>query len=194
MTTYETLVQKLPEMAKVVNEFKGDSAQAEALRALIATIEGVPAPPQTNGTAHKPAARSGNVPPAAPREKGKSTPRRGAEIGLIPDNFLFPEGKPSVKQFVEQKKPVKQGELLVALVYYMEQIAKVEAITLSHVYTAIKTIGQKPPASLRERLKDEKSRANRLDTADSNNIKTTRTGRDFVDHDLPRASNGAEGK
>ncbi len=93
-----------------------------------------------------------------------------------------------MKQFVEEKKPRKQGELLVVLVYYMEQIARVESITLSHVYTAIKTIGQKPPASLRERLKDEKSRGNRLETADSNNIKTTRTGRDFVDHDLPRAN------
>lgn len=104
---------------------------------------------------------------------------------MLPDDSLYPEGKPSVKSFVEQKSPKTQGERLVVLVYFMEVIAGVKGISLSHVYTALKTIGFKPPASLRERLKDEKSRANRIETSDSNDIRMTRTGRDFVEHDLP---------
>jgi len=185
---YATLVEKLPEMAKIVNAFTGEAAQAEALRALMGAAFGDGVPIVTK----EPFTSPPDLPASVRKPTKQGTSRKSADIDLLDDAFLFPAGQPSIKQFVEGKVIETQGDLLTAVVYYMARIAKVEAITLSHVYTALKAVGKKPPASLRERLKDEKTKHNRLDTSDRDNIKITRTGIDFVEHDLVPNDTAAE--
>lgn len=102
-------------------------------------------------------------------------------------NFKLP-GKPSLKDFIADKKPKEEGgELVTILVYYMQKILGIENLTADHVYTAYKEAGVKVPTALNQSMKNIRSRQGWLDTSDMNNIRTTIKGDNLVEIDLPRA-------
>lgn len=181
-TKYEELISKLPEIAKVVNEFNSPEAQQRAFDLLAASL-GVSAPtPTAPGT-------DTNQRNDKPKGKGSPKKPKSSVSGpkMLGELVLSPTGKKSFKEFAAEKKPGSSAEKSLVAVYYLEQILEVKGITADHVYTAYRTVGWRPPANPRNQLQVVKSRKAWIETADMDDIKTTHLGRTYVEHDLPKA-------
>ncbi len=99
---------------------------------------------------------------------------------------LHPKGKPPLKAFVADKNPTNQDERITVCVYYMCKILELTFITSHHVYTCLKHIGVRTPNDLPEALRKIASRKGYVDTTKGTDLKTTNTGNNLVEHELPR--------
>ncbi len=179
-SNYDELIGKLPEIAKVVNEFDSPEAQQRAFDLLAASL-GIAADPQPNeGESIKARAKKN----AKPKETKPRSPSTGPK--MLGDLVLNPSGKQSFKDFAKEKNPTSNFERSVVAVYYLEQVLEVNGITADHVFTAYKSVGWRPPSDPRNNLQVVKSKHAWIETQNMDAIATTYRGRTFVEHDLPK--------
>lgn len=93
----------------------------------------------------------------------------------------------SLRSFYEAKKPANAMESNAVFVYYLQMIAGVGPITLSHIYSCYKNVGARIPAALRQSLADTAFHKGYIDTSSFDSIKLATPGENFVEQDLPRA-------
>lgn len=128
--------------------------------------------------------------PSVERQRGKaSRAKKSPSYSFVKDLNLRPEGKPSLRQFYGEKKPSDQQQLLTVIVYYLYRILEIENVSVNHVYTGLKElteVGVRVPNDIPQRLRDTSTRKGWLDTSDANALKTTVSGDNFVEHDLPK--------
>lgn len=114
---------------------------------------------------------------------------------LIGDLNFKPEGKVSLRDFVESKNPSDSGgEVNAVVVYYLQKILGLDNITPDHVYTAYKHVERKVPTALIQSLKDAARRKGWVDVRNMNSIKVTIGGENFIEHDLPTKDKTADVK
>ena len=94
---------------------------------------------------------------------------------LIKDLVLAPRGKPSVKEFAAEKCPTNGKEKCLVGVYYLRDMAELEAVSSDHVYTFFKFVGWRIPSDLVNTLQQAGSEG-WLDTASKAEIKVTHMG------------------
>ena len=105
---------------------------------------------------------------------------------IVKDLDLSGKGKSSsLRDFFKEKAPASAMENNVVFVYYLSQTMKVPKITLDHIYTCYKNVGQRVPAALRQSVLDSSFRKGWLDTKSMDDIKLPTIGENFVEHDLP---------
>lgn len=199
---FDRLTEAMPRMAEAVNAFTLEDNQRVALQALLAAA-GVPA--NSSAVAGAPASLS-VVPPLpqeAPREvpdeiqpetttdsehakpKRPRTTAAKRTYARVKDINFRPENKISLRDFVAQKAPTNQDEKNLVFVFYLEEHLEISGIEVGHVLSAYDEMGMKPPGIPDNSLMVTASRKRWLDTSDMKAIRTTHSGRNVVQHDMP---------
>jgi len=129
------------------------------------------------------------------KSKGRTNrQRKFPAYSFVNDLNLRPEGKPSLREFYEEKKPADNQQLLTVIVYYLHRVLGTESVSVNHVYTSLKglsDLGVRVPPDIPNILRKTSNRKGWLDSSDSDNLRTTVPGDNFVEQDLPRAKSQA---
>lgn len=192
---FDDILKRLPEIAAAVNEFKDPELQRRAFETLMSAAglvspgSSIPASSSSEKNKHSREKKKETINPT--RNKGGA--KRNPDQYQIVDVDLHPEGLASLRSFFEQKKPKSDPEKYSCIVYYMLNIAEIQAVNVDHVFTAFKQLGLKVP-NIRGGLQNTRARHGWVDFKASGPITLTRIGANFVEHELPRHSEGGNGK
>jgi len=181
------LLQKIPEIAKAVNEFQSPELQKRAFEALM-TAAGADL-----GITDRQAAKETQRETRATRKRSdearKSGSRRSGDSFKIVDVDLHPPKELPLKAFFAEKSPKTDPEKYACVVYYMRKYAGISDVTHDHIYTAFKHLGLKVP-NIQIGLNNTRVRHGWLSFSGSSPINLTRIGENFVEHELPRGLDG----
>lgn len=117
----------------------------------------------------------------------KSRPRASKE-NYIPVKNLNLTGNgqdKSLKDFYKDKGPKTFYDKNVVFVYYLKKIAKVEKVTLEHIFTCYVDVGSSKPNAFKQSIADTSSRKGWLDTSSFENIDISIRGENRVEQELP---------
>ena len=182
------LLERMPEIATVVNAFKSDAAQARALEALVAAFIGPEPTRSGNGISRPPAIRRWPKKTTKPaRDDTKQAPRRrrgsAANPRLVKDLDLKPKSGQSFKEFAADKVPTNNSEKEALAVYFLVETTGMDSgITADYVYTCFQDAGWKTPVGLANSMSVTAHKKGWLDTADMGNVQITTRGRNLVEH------------
>ena len=196
----DRLTEAMPKMAEAVNAFTLKDNQRLALQALLAAA-GVASGP---ALAPEAPARLTMLPdlqpeessdekdtapeasePAAPKPTRVRKPAGKRSFARVKDINFRPEGKVSLRDFWAEKKPTNNHEKNLVIVYYLEEYLDVTAIGVGHVLAAYDEVGVKSPAIPDNSLMVTASQKSWLDTSDMKAVKTTHSGRNTIQYDMP---------
>ena len=181
--SFNLLMEALPRIAETVKQLP-EALQPQAFQALLEEFRGSqPRRPRTKQ------AKAREVP--AEPSKATRRPKRKRTRGptVRKDLDLRPNGKTPLLEFAESKEPKNNYDRNVVSVYYLRRIADTEIVSIDHVFTCYREMGWREPADLANSLALTASKKGFLDTSTSKDIKLTPTGRNHVEHDLPRKKN-----
>jgi hypothetical protein len=199
---FDRLTEAMPKMAEAVNAFTLKDNQRLALQALL-TAAGVPTGPTLAPEAPAPLTVVPDLQPEEPSGESDTTaaasepaaetakpkrvrkPAGKKSFARVRDINFRPEGKVSLRDFWAQKEPTNNHEKNLVIVYYLEEYLEVTAIEVGHVLTAYDEVGVKSPAIPDNSLMVTASQKNWLDTSDMKAIKTTHSGRNTIQYDMP---------
>lgn len=100
--------------------------------------------------------------------------------------------KQDLKSFYTEKSPGPALEKNLVFVYYLQKIAKVQAIGVDHVYSCYKDVKAKVPENLKQSLLNTAFSKGWIDTKSMDNMTVTVPGENFVEHDLPKVKEKIE--
>jgi len=114
------------------------------------------------------------------KKKGsaKSTPT------FMVDLDFLPSGEESLDDFYKKFKVVSNQERNLIFIYYLQEVMKEPAITISHVFSCYKHLRLKIP-SFPQTLTDTKHLKGWIETANFNELRVTRNGSNYLEHDKP---------
>lgn len=115
-------------------------------------------------------------------KKKKSKP---PSYTFVKDLNLRPDGKSGLREFYNEKGPKSQQERITVVLYYLYRTLQTPSITCNHLYTAIKEVSVRIPQFLQQTLHNISNRKGWIDASNTDNLKTTVPGDNFVEHDLP---------
>jgi hypothetical protein len=118
-----------------------------------------------------------------PRGTGKKVDRN-AGLNLVPDLNFRPSGKPSLKEFVDDKNSNSDVETVLVIVHYMQHIMSLAKVSPAHVMTGFKEIGKAIPVDLKQTIRNIKRLKGWLKFTDIEDIRTTTQGDNFVEHEM----------
>ncbi|HEY4113030.1 MAG TPA: hypothetical protein VGM17_03125 [Rhizomicrobium sp.] len=121
-----------------------------------------------------------------PRGTGKKTDRNSG-LTLVPNLNFRPGGNPTLKEFIDAKKPSNDRETTLALVYFMQHTMALEKIGPSHVLTGFKEAGTSIPVDLRQTIRNVKTQRMWLNFSDIEDLRTTTQGDNFVEHEMGKS-------
>lgn len=186
--SFDDILKRMPEIAKVVNEFQTPELQVKAFHALmkaaglhIGADEPSVAPSPEVGM--KPQRRSRGKPSATTKMRPRE--RHSRDEYSIVDVNLHPDGQPSLKDFFREKKPKTDPQKYICIIHYMRNHAGVEAVSTNHIYTAFKQLGQKVP-NIQQGLRNTRARYAWVQFTGRGCVALTRIGENAVEHELPR--------
>lgn len=202
---FDRLLSEMPRISEAVNAFTSEKAQRIALRALVhaaglaensgaapaalsvvtpIVTEQVPQADDMNGPA-EPDAGAGTAAKPNGRTKTTRKPSNKKNYPRVKDINFRPDGKPTLREFYAEKAPASFLEKNLTFVYYFEKYMEVEEITVAHVLAAYDEIPEKSPADPENSLTVTAHRKRWLDTANLKAIRTTHSGRNMVEYDMP---------
>ena len=120
------------------------------------------------------------------QEKKQRQARKGVTYTLLGNLDLRPDGKPSLKDYFAEKSPRDQQEQTAVFVYYLSRVLGETKLNVNHLYTCFKQVEKRVPTNILLVARNTANRKGWVDTSDSNDIKTTTQGENFVEHDLPK--------
>lgn len=125
--------------------------------------------------------------PAASKPTTSSAKKRGKppSYSFVKELNLYPNGKPSLREFFNQKDPKSQQERITVVLYYLYRMLETPKITCHHLFTALKEVGVRIPQFLPQTLHNISNRKGWIDSSNTDDLKTTVPGDNFVEHDLP---------
>lgn len=113
--------------------------------------------------------------------------RSALQLAVIKDLNLKKEGGTvSLRDFYSQKMPEVFSEQNAVFVYYLNRMKDIDGITPSHIFTCYKEVSARVPGAFYQSLLDTARKKGWIDTRDTNQIKITTVGENFVEHDLPK--------
>jgi hypothetical protein len=204
---FDALLKRMGEIASAVNAFSSEAVQGQAFIALIRAFHNnvsaatLPSHDEVLGSEVSSAENEHHESRSSIDERESKTRRSKrrdsaapSKIELIKDLDLRPKGKMSFADFVAKKQPQSNEDKYAVVVYYLEQILGLSAVSESHIATVFRmTQGWREPENLSAGLRMAASRKATIDTSERTAIKTTPHGRNFVEHDLPANSNKIAG-
>ncbi|TCC52136.1 hypothetical protein E0H73_40070 [Kribbella pittospori] len=201
----DELLDRMPQIAEVVEKFSSESVQSEVFRALMSAF-GVASGPSGEADADPGALAVDPLPPsgaagaksvqsaAGPAQK---SPTKKASGGKVKQTFTMDKtldlvngGTPPFKEFSESKKPASVVECLVS-VYWLSRLTKVPApVTVDQVYTCFKVAGWAVPTDLVNTLQQAGTKG-WLDTRKRDDLKVVVQGENHVEHEMPATPKGS---
>lgn len=126
------------------------------------------------------------------QQKKNRSSKPKASFSIVKDLDLSAKSNSqSIRDFFAEKSPTPEAttsmEKNAIFVYYLQMIAKIDTITVDHIYSCYKDVGVKYPSALRQSLKDTAFHKGYIDTSSLDAIKLATPGENFVEHDLPKA-------
>jgi len=195
MADYSDLMKRLPDIAKVVNQFNSETVQQAVFQAITASLDAFPgakasgaqgAPERKRRASSKSSSGSGATgtgdAPSPVRQK-----KAGSSPTIVADLNLRPKGVKSLHDFISEKKPSDDGERYACFVYYLSTIRKIDKISHDHIFTCFREMQWKVP-NIDSGLNNTKTRKGWITSRARDNVTLSRTGLNFVEHDLPRKS------
>jgi len=177
----KTMVSAMSRPVRVILDQKADGKAPPLLeKADIEEVEGPIEPmPEVEASGDDTAPQSARK----ARGTGKKTDRN-AGLDLVPDLDFRPTGKPTLKDFLEEKKPDTDLEAGLVMIYYMQQMMGLAKIGPNHVLTAFKEAKRAIPADLRQTIRNTKKSRMWLNFTDIEDIRTTTQGDNVVEHEM----------
>jgi hypothetical protein len=176
-----TTIEAEAEILKKIDEqLKGLSpdVRAEAFQILVARHLGQPSRGSTRSTAGQKSAQS---------KRGVS--RAKSHMAVVKELDLKKSGaNPSLRDFYIQKKPKTFSEQNAVFVFYLNRIKEMDSVTPNHVFTCYKEVKARVPGAFYQSLLDTSRIKGWIDTGDTENIRITTVGENFVQHDLPKGN------
>lgn len=127
----------------------------------------------------------------SPRNKPTRN-RKAPSYSFVKDLNLRPDGQVSLRQFYADKKPTDQQEKMTVVLYYLYHVLEIQNVTANHIYTGLKEVDERVPKDIAQALRNISNRKGWVDSSDSDLLKTTVPGDNFVEHDLPAAPKGEQ--
>lgn len=169
------------EFVKLVYQDYKDKVNAH----LIAPIKASPVAQHKKNQSNKDTNRDTDRKPTKLKNKSKES------YSIVKDLDLSSKGgKQSLREFYKEKLPegaTSAMECNSVFVYFLQKIATITNITLSHVYSCYKDVGARVPTALRQSLLDTSHRKGWVDTSSFENLAITTAGENYVEQDLPKA-------
>jgi hypothetical protein len=192
---YERLVNAMPAIAEAVNAFSSPDVQRRAFEALLTALaptigSSAASTEEAEGDENGGDERQDKRGPRQRRRTRKATTRQ--EVTAARDLDFFPSGKASLRDFAKEKDPKTVDQRNLVAVYYLEQNLGIAEIGPAHVIAAYKTCNWREPSDAPKQLRNTASKLNWIDTSNSKAIKTTPTGRNTVQRDMPIAKEPAK--
>lgn len=127
----------------------------------------------------------GEVESGSGRRGRRSTGRsRGSSDPSMDDDLnIHPSGVESLKDFISRSGPKNQNEKVLAIVYWLHQIAKAEKVGHDQIFTAFRLTGEKVPASLGNKVSQTGSKGWLKETK-SNNVTLSVAGINHMEHEM----------
>lgn len=117
----------------------------------------------------------------------KKKNNNGKTVSLISSLNLNPSDKKHLRDFYKEFSISSYMENNLLFIYYLDKILNEENISPNHIYTCYKHLGLKVPNSIYQSLLDTKGRKGWIDTSNINNIKTSISGENYLEHDVQKA-------
>ena len=117
--------------------------------------------------------------------RSKSRPKKTPSYSLVKELNLRPTDKDSLRDFYKEKKPTDQQQMVTVVLYYLHRVLETEKISTNHIYTGLKDVEARVPPDINQILRNTASRRGWVDSGDSDDLKMTVTGDNFVEQDLP---------
>lgn len=130
-------------------------------------------------------AEDGGAPSVDRTPKKPRSPRKRPSYEIVKDLDLRPLGKQTLREFFLEKKPSDQQEQVTAIVYYLNRVLERSNVNANDIFSGFKEVGEPSPTDIVVIARNVETRKGWLDPADSNNIRITVAGQNFVEHDLP---------
>lgn len=130
------------------------------------------------------------VPQSLPQQKVKPTSKKGKSSNsktptYLTDYNFMPSDKTSLREFFNRYKTNSNFENNLVFVYYLQEIVHESSITTNHIFSCYRHLGLKIP-SFPQTLVDTKKAKGWIETSNSNDIKVTRAGINFLEHSLAK--------
>ncbi len=193
----DALLKRMSEIATTVNAFTSEAVQSQAFAALINAFQNnsvaMPLASRNKFAVSSTSSEAGEAVSSGADQglKGNRSKRRDSapapKLELIKDLDLRPQGKVSFADFVSQKQPRSNEDKYAVVVYYLEQVLELAAVSESHIATVFRMTHWREPENLSAGLRMAAGRKATIDTSDRSALKTTPHGRNFVEHDLPNS-------
>jgi hypothetical protein len=111
--------------------------------------------------------------------------RKAPTYSFVKDLDLRPDGQASLRQFYADKNPTDQQEKMTVILYYLYRTLGIQNVTTNHIYTGLKEVEERVPKDIAQALRNISNREGWIDSSDSDSLRTTVPGDNFVEHDLP---------
>ncbi len=122
----------------------------------------------------------------APRGSGKKIDRN-AGLQLVPNLNFRLTGEKSFKDFVSEKDPKNDVDVVLLALYYMQHVMKLQKIGPNHLMTAFKEVGKPIPLDLKQTIRNVMNRKMFLNFSDIDDIRTTTQGDNVVEHEMGKS-------
>ena len=185
---FDELLEAMPRIAEAVKAFP-ESVQPQAFERLMAELTGR-APSGVPGEQGQKERKTRKLRQTTATDETKPTRRKASSPTSVRDLDLAPDGKPSLKDFVAEKRPKTNHDRNALSVYYLSEILGIDAVTVDHVFTCYKDMRWREPVDLANNLSLTANRKRFIDTANRDDIKITPAGRNHIEHDLPPKTRG----
>ncbi|WP_139765719.1 hypothetical protein [Gordonia sp. i37] len=188
----DSAITAMDRIAEAVKKFDDAELRAQAFGILSSTVfangpapvsRQTPPPPRDSGDAVEREAPAEKVKPAKKATSRKAGAKK-ANFEVPKDINFAPDGEKSFKDFAAEKSPTSNNEKALVAAYYLTDYLK-EQVTIGKVIAAFRAVEWRSPANPDNNLHQTGSRG-WLDTKDMSKIEVVWSGRNFVEHDLPK--------
>lgn len=201
-TPFDRLLGLMPKIADVVNQFDDAEVKRSAFDVLMTEygVERRPRPTVPAGLrAVEPLADDAGEDSdrrGASELEGKaqasttrqSRPRKAGSKKSWPIdkqiNFR-PSGKPSLREFADEKQPKNIDQKNAVIIYYMAEVLGMSTANIGQVLAGYAACPWKPPGTPDVALRTTASKYGWINTSDTKSMTITHGGRAFVEFDLP---------
>ncbi len=115
----------------------------------------------------------------------KAKPKSAKGQTYLTDFDFNPANQKSLKEYFNEFEPKTNYERNLIFVYYLQEILSINNISTDHIYSCYRTLGLKIP-SFPQTLVDTNTHKGWLATSDTNDIKVTRTGMNYILHEMQK--------
>lgn len=116
--------------------------------------------------------------------KSKTTSK---DLTYLTDYDFRPSGVEGIKEFYEKYKSTSNMENNLIFAYYFQEKRNEKEMSIDLIYSAYRHVGLKIP-SFPQSLIDTKARKGWIDTSNMQEIKVTRAGINFIEHEIGKSN------